>query len=531
MKETTAIVAFWAIVGFTALLLSLRAGDVPLFDPDEARFARTSVEMMRSRDLVVPTFGHEPRLVKPPLLHWIQSALFSTFGAGERMARLPALAATLGTLLLVGGIARRRFGWEGAVWAAAVTITMPLVLVIGQIGTLDALLALHVLAALALDIAEPKEIGRYRGVAIGALLGLGFLIKGPVGVLLPVVMMLAGRTATGRRILPDGTTFLRAAAAWCLVVLPWGIAFLARIGAEEVGTVMRGEVLARYFEGTDHVEPSWYYLAVITVGFFPWIGPLVLALVRMLVQRNDPVTRTALFAGSAFVAGLLFLSIGRGKLPNYALPLAPLAALLVTWELGQELNNPRERVAGTALLSASLGAAAVGLGLATGLGLQPAAAGVAAAGATVFGVAAVAALAGVIARRPRWVYGSAAAASALFLTVAVLFLMPEISTRRTSAHLVVALPELHDPERSVVVVDMKVPSLLYYLDSVPEEVPISRLADRIAQSDDPLFVFDEVDLHDVPPASVDALVPVGAQGKYRVFEKRQRRLTAEPPRG
>ena len=56
-----------------ALLLSLGAGSLPLLDPDESRFARTSVEMVRSGDLVVPHFEGQPRLVKPPLLHWIQS--------------------------------------------------------------------------------------------------------------------------------------------------------------------------------------------------------------------------------------------------------------------------------------------------------------------------------------------------------------------------------------------------------------------------------------------------------------------------
>ena len=120
--------------------------------PDEARFARTSLEMQRSGDPVVPTFEGRPRLVKPLLLHWIQSALFSVLGTAEWVARLPSILATLGTLALTGVVARRRFGEPGAFWAMTCLITMPLFIVIGRLGTADALLMLHVWAIVAYDL-------------------------------------------------------------------------------------------------------------------------------------------------------------------------------------------------------------------------------------------------------------------------------------------------------------------------------------------------------------------------------------------
>ncbi len=170
-------IAFWAVVAGAALLLVVRTGAVPLWDPDESRFARTSVEMLRSGNLVVPTFEGQPRLVKPPLLHWIQSFVFSLTGATEWAARLHAAAATLGSILLVGWLARRRFGPEGGVWAAAVFATMPIVLVLGRVGTLDALLAVHVLAAVTLDMVDDETGKPYRSACIGGILGLAFLIK------------------------------------------------------------------------------------------------------------------------------------------------------------------------------------------------------------------------------------------------------------------------------------------------------------------------------------------------------------------
>ncbi len=160
-------VAILATIAGALLLLFVRLGDYPLLDPDEARFARTSVEMMRSGDYVVPTFEGEPRLVKPPMLHWVQTALFQLGGPNELLARLPAAIATFMSLLLVGWIGWRRFGVEGAAWAAVTFLTLPIVVLIARVGTLDALLSVHILAVLALDLVQHDHQELERSGVIG----------------------------------------------------------------------------------------------------------------------------------------------------------------------------------------------------------------------------------------------------------------------------------------------------------------------------------------------------------------------------
>src|SRR5262249_16793810 len=161
--------------------------------PDESRFARTSVEMTRAHDYVVPVFEGAPRLQKPPLLHWIQISLFRLAGPTELAARLPAAVSALVTLLLVPSIrwrpfahpvpalvrlllvawiGWRRFGDEGAAWSAAFFATSPIVVATGRVGTLDALLSVHVMAVLALDMVQPEHSGLQRSAVIGGLLGL-----------------------------------------------------------------------------------------------------------------------------------------------------------------------------------------------------------------------------------------------------------------------------------------------------------------------------------------------------------------------
>jgi 4-amino-4-deoxy-L-arabinose transferase-like glycosyltransferase len=506
------------VVGYAVAVLAIHAGSFPLVDPDEARFARTTLEMQRSRDLLVPQFEGQPRLVKPPLMHWIQLAFFGWFGESEWVARLHSGLATLGSILIVGWVARRRFGEEGAFWAAACMTTLPLVVLLGRLGTLDALLALHVLAVVALDIGGTGEAARYRGLTIGALLGLGFLVKGPVGVVLPLLAMLAGRTAAGREILPSWVPAVQALAGWSVVVLPWGLAFAHRVGLDAVVATLRGEALERYFAGTTHVEPFWFYLPVLAVGLIPWTVPVALAMVRLVRRRGDPSARTALYAGAGLLAGVVFFSISKSKLPNYLLPLMPLAALLVAWEIGQELAEPRRRTLGPALTAGTLGALAVGLGVATLGGVEEGARTTAFAGAVIYAIGCIACLPALIRRRPRFVYATTAASAATFLLVVVLTLLPGLAHRRSAFDVVRAVPELAS-ERPLVVVDMKVPSLTYYLDRIPEQVGMARFEQRLAATDDPLFVFDPVDLPSVPPGAMGRLRRVGGAGKYVVYEK------------
>ncbi|NIM02056.1 MAG: hypothetical protein GTN89_16190, partial [Acidobacteria bacterium] len=84
---------------------------------------------------------------------------------------------------------------------------------IGRQGTLDALLMLHVWAVVAYDLDRPDD-GARAAWPYGVLTGLAFLIKGPVGVVLPLLMMLAGRTAAGRPVAPSLRGAMAGGAAW-----------------------------------------------------------------------------------------------------------------------------------------------------------------------------------------------------------------------------------------------------------------------------------------------------------------------------
>ena len=77
---------------------------------------------------------------------------------------------------------------------------------------------------------------------------------------------------------------------------------------------------------------------------------------------------------------------------------------------------------------------------------------------------------------------------------------------------------MRSTERPLIVVDMNLPSLTYYADRIPEQIPGTQLAERLSRGDDPLIVLDEVDWPALPTDVRTRLREIGRSGKLRVLE-------------
>lgn len=515
--ETRSRIAAGIVIAAVAIVLVIRSGDAPLTDPDEARLARSSVEMMASGQLVVPTFDGVPRPTRPPLYHWAQAAFFRWFGVNELSARMPSILATAAALILTAFVARRRFGEEGAAWAAAFFGSMPIVVIDGKLGTLEALFAVHVFAAVALDIAEPGESGSSRAAAIGALAGLAFLVKGPVGIVLPLLLILAGRTASGREVWPKAKSALSAATAFAVVVLPWALVYLKQVGLDQAAGIVRREAFERYFATGPDPEAPWFYAKIVLAGFFPWAAPLAVGLVRLLGRRRDPASRTGLYAGAGLLVGLLFLSLGQGKLADYILPLAPLAALVLTWELGQELAAPKERRLGTYLLLLTLAASTLFLAWGASEFGEPALRKVALVAAIAEGLALVVSLVGLALQSYRWVYAAAALATFVVTAAASAWAYPALARERSAMALIEQVgPALSS--RPVVALGPVPPSLSFYLDEPIERSSADAVSALAARPDRPILVVSERDLVLLDPTDMAQFREIGKGGGLRAYE-------------
>ena len=161
--------------------------------------------------------------------------------------------------------------------------------------------------------------------ALGAVLGVGFQTKGPVALLLPgfAILLLAWRHRHERRLLTPARAGL-GALLFALLGFGWFALVYRRLGAGPLEHFFFRENLERFAGDTyDSGRPPWFYAATYVAEGLPWSLFLPLALWRL---RGEP--------GSRFLAAwvglmLIPLSLSRGKIDYYLLPLLPPLSLLV----------------------------------------------------------------------------------------------------------------------------------------------------------------------------------------------------------
>jgi 4-amino-4-deoxy-L-arabinose transferase-like glycosyltransferase len=308
-------------------LLLFRLGAVPLLGPDEPRYARVAVEMHRAGEWVTPTLQGRPWLEKPVLYYWLAGAAFAVLGETETAARLPSVLAALAFVGVTALVGARLFGGAAGLHAGFVLGTSLLTFAYGRAAAMDMLLAATVTAAIGLLALRVLGIaGRWAIGAAYGMMGLAVLAKGPLGVLLPGLVMTGYVLGTRdwrllRDLLPP-----RAILVFLLVAVPWYLLIWLDQGRAFVDVFLLGHNVARFTSTVhNHPGPVFYYVPVILAGFFPWSGLLVPALARLRPKGS----RTDLLLALWFALLLVFFSLAGSKLPGYILPVLPPLAILM----------------------------------------------------------------------------------------------------------------------------------------------------------------------------------------------------------
>jgi 4-amino-4-deoxy-L-arabinose transferase-like glycosyltransferase len=357
------LLAVWAV------LMLPNLGAASLWDIDEGNNAEAAREMLESDNWTIPTFNFALRVDKPALLYWLQIACYKVFGINEFAARLPSALAALVALLASYELGRRMFNRTVGLLAGLVLAAAPAFCAAAHFANPDALL--NAFTALAfLCFWHGYERGR-RGwfVPGGVCTGMAVLAKGPVGLVLPlgvVLLFLLWSRQLGRlwdRRLSWGV------AAFLLVVAPW----YTWVGIDTKGEFLKGFLLTHNFsrfrapmEG--HQGPIVYYLGVLPLGLLPWSAFLPPALgyaFKKFPAEQDgaaPRRLLACWIGLYF----LFFSLSGTKLPNYILPLYPAVAILLAryldgWRRG--IIQPPVWITRLSLVSFGLTGLTVGAGL------------------------------------------------------------------------------------------------------------------------------------------------------------------------
>jgi 4-amino-4-deoxy-L-arabinose transferase-like glycosyltransferase len=330
--------------------------------------------MRDSGTWVIPTFNFQLRTAKPVMLYWLQRASYEVFGISEWSARLPSAVAGLLAMLLTYELGRRMFGRATGLLAGVVLASAVQFGILAHAATPDAtLLVFTTLAFLAFWAGHAGGSRRWWvPTAVGC--GLAVLTKGPIGLALPGIVIVAyfawtrelGRLLDRRLIL--------AALVFVLVAGPWYALVASETRGEWVKVFLARENVTRFLKPLDgHRGPAVFYLLALVPMFAPWSAFLVPAAwygVKGTKQSPGAVapglsdtTRAHRFLVVWAVVYFTFFSTAATKLPNYIFPVYPALAILTArflaaWREGV-LVVPR-----WVLATAVGGVALVGLGFA-----------------------------------------------------------------------------------------------------------------------------------------------------------------------
>ncbi len=334
-------------IGAGALLIGCAAlffwgsASVPLFDLDEAVFAEATREMLETGDWITPQYNGADRFDKPILFYWLMAAAFTVFGVGEFGARFWSGAFGVGLVALVILFGWRRLGPRVGLLSGLVVATSLEVVVLAHSAITDMVLMFFVTAGVLAWFAAVQATDartRMDAALIGsAALGLAVLTKGPVGIVLPGLILLVFLALRGgMRATLASLPWARMVLVFALVAAPWYALELHERGWAFIeGFLLKHNV--QRFTGviSGHSGPVFYYLPVVAVGLFPWTAFAFPALrwawpsgwrgLRGPTDREAVGLLLLVWVGVVFV----FFSAAGTKLPNYVASLYPPLAVLV----------------------------------------------------------------------------------------------------------------------------------------------------------------------------------------------------------
>lgn len=340
--------AFLALLIGATLLYTLGLAGIDLWAPDEPRYAAIAEELRSGRHGWTGTallhLNGEPYSQKPPLYFWLAAAFGLPFGrVGELAARLPSALAGVASVAGTFWVGRLLRLTPAAAWlSAGLLATSFRFAFTARRAQLDVLLCAFELAAVALFLLLEtrrggiEEARRHPALLFGlhASLGAAALVKGPVG-WLPLAVFAAylaweGRLAAYRRLVPAWSWILSLGplALWIVAATALAPEGFAR---EAVGT----NVFARFFAGSSHARPFYYYAYQLPLDFLPWslLWPLAIA---VLVRSAS--TSTTRFLAVWTLVPLAFFSVSAGKRGLYLLPIFPALALWSAFAVSSPAN-------------------------------------------------------------------------------------------------------------------------------------------------------------------------------------------------
>jgi len=296
----------------------------------EARIAETAREMVVSKDWIIPHYNGELRLQKPPLTYWTTALSYKLFGINEQAARVPSLVFGLLSALLLLVWLKELLNIDVAVSTVLVMTTSFLGMRYFRSAEADATLLFFISLACVAGYQWLLSANKKMAYCFMLAIGLGFLTKGPAGIAIPVLTLLAYAFSTKQLKSLSGLVNPLGISLFVVSAFAWYVWILLTM-PDAAQHFLTRQVDETFVSGT-HQQPIYWYLAHAIEFFAPW--SLLLVPTGIWCYQHRKVVSNSLpavvhFALIWLLVVFVLLTFTVNKQTQYALLFLPPVAILI----------------------------------------------------------------------------------------------------------------------------------------------------------------------------------------------------------
>ena len=338
--------ALLTVITILSVFLWVGCGD--FYRKSEPREASVAVSMIEKNQWILPDVYADEVAYKPPLMHWL-TAVFSLPGGKVTpfTSRLPSAIAFLGLIVCSFLFFGRNLRTQEAFLAALIMLTTFELHRAAMTARVDMLLTFLIFWALTrlFRWEDEKKLTGFP-MLIPVILGLATLTKGPVGIVLPLLIFGAYLLFLRYNFWKIAAKLIPLALFASILPLIWYVLAYQR-GGEKFLDLVWAENFGRFLGINDlkisydlgHRKGWWYNWAMLAAGFIPWTILLIISLfdlsykrlpkIQSLWKRFIQMEKIKLFSAVAAIVTFLFYSIPISKRSVYLMPAYPFIAVFI----------------------------------------------------------------------------------------------------------------------------------------------------------------------------------------------------------
>lgn len=302
--------------------------NLPVTDPVESNYALTAREMVLAGNWISPQIYGHYWFDKPIFAYWLLEISYALFGFGDFASRLPGSVMGAATVVMAGVLGECFWRRKDAYWYSGLFLLTTFSFWVLSRGVItDPALLLWTAVTMYGAYRGLTEDSRRCMVLAYAGSGLAVLTKGPVGLVLPGLILLVWLAVA-----PDVRRWKRlfdpaGIAAFFLVAAPWYVTMYMTHGADFIQGFFGLHNLTRATVSEHPRDNHWYYyLLILPLSAMPWT-PLAL---REIARSRWNTSAAYRFCVVWIVVTVLFYTVMATKYTTYTyIAILPLVLLTV----------------------------------------------------------------------------------------------------------------------------------------------------------------------------------------------------------